>query len=88
MKATAPFIKDHHYLIQVALVVVVTAAFTYTTLMLNVRNGWNLLWMFLLPIGFALALNQGWGRRCFMMLALPVMAYVTVAITGFLMGGM
>ncbi len=73
---------------QVALVVFVTAALTYTTSMLNFRNGWNLVWMFLLPIGFALALNQGWGRRCFMMLALPVIAYVTVAMTGFLMGGM
>lgn len=77
----------HRYAAQIALALLLSALFTYGTIVLSVPpSPWNLLWMVALPALLGLALNRG-PRQPVMALALLFTSLIATTIVGNAMGG-
>ena len=77
----------HQYAAQIVLALLLSALFTYGTIVLSVPpSPWNLLWMVALPALIGLALNRG-ARQLVMALVLPFASLIATTIVGNAMGG-
>lgn len=72
----------HRYVAQVCATAIVSTACALAADALDFRSFANLAWMIGVPIVVALAANEGWDRRCFMVMALPVVSIVVSTIVG------
>lgn len=70
------------YAMQVALVAILTIAFTLVTDAFDYRSLANLLWMVGLPIAVGFIANHDWRRRIFLAVALVGIALVTTTVVG------
>jgi len=72
----------HRNLIQVGSVATAAAASVLITDALAFRSPVNAAWMIGLPIAVAMSANTGWGRRCFMAIALLGVSLVITVVVG------
>ncbi len=87
MTDTGNVLLRHRYAAQIVLALLVSALFTYGTIILSVPpSPWNLLWMIALPTLLGLALNRG-ARQLVMALALPFASLIATTVVGNAMGG-
>jgi putative effector of murein hydrolase LrgA (UPF0299 family) len=74
--------RVHQYLAQVICVAALTTLSVLVTDWLQFRNPANLLWMVVLPVVLAFAVNDGWNRRAFMALLLVLVSLGTGIVVG------
>lgn len=60
----------HRYLLQLCFIAAATTVCVLVTDALSFRSPANMIWMIGLPVAVGMAGNVGWGRRCFMAMAL------------------
>lgn len=87
MTETENVLLRHRYAGQIVLALLVSALFTYGTIILSVPpSPWNLLWMIALPALLGLALNRG-AKQLIMAFALPFASLIATTVVGNAMGG-
>jgi len=84
---TRRLFSRYRYSLQVVIVVCASVTFVLMTDALDFRSPVNLTWMVGLPVLVALAMNIGWDRRCFMMMALTGISLVATSVAGILLTG-
>ena len=72
----------HRYLLQVCFAAVASTVCVLVTDALAFRSPANLAWMIGLPVAVGMAGNVGWGRRCFMAMALVSVSLIVGTLVG------
>jgi uncharacterized membrane protein AbrB (regulator of aidB expression) len=75
-------VTRHRYLLQVCIIAVASTLGVLVTDAPAFRSPANLAWMIGLPVAVGMAANVGWGRRCFMAMALLGVSLIVGTLVG------
>lgn len=75
-------VARHRYLFQVCFIAAVSTVCVLVTDALAFRSPVNLAWMIGLPVAVGMIANVGWGRRCFMAMALLAVSLIVGTLVG------
>ena len=79
---TSQAVALHRYLLQVCFIAVASTVCVLVTDALSFRSPANMTWMIGLPVAVGRIANVGWGRRCFMVMALLGVSLIVGTLVG------